>query len=198
MILAYLFAAMVFLLIYLGIYRPLFPCREPGNIGDVIAVVQNVKLQELERLLSDEMSSLLLRDLTPAEQRRAQRERRRAISARLEPLTTNVRLCLAFTRRKAIELRGIDPGTYTERQWLLQHAFQKAQSCSLLLAFAKATRLLMPWDVKKFVRFHRETVIHEIREVMVLFVKLSETYGEHHRENLLAALDAWELVDESI
>jgi hypothetical protein len=198
MIVAYLFAATVFLVIYLGVYRPLFPFRDPGKIGDVIAAVQTVRLQELERLLSDEMSTLMSRDLTPSEQRRAQRERRRAISARLEPLTTNVRLCLAFTRKKAMEIRGTDPEAFTEREWLLQHAFQKAQSCSLLLAFAKATRLLMPWDVQRFLKFHRETVIHEIREVMVLFVKLSETYGEHHRENLLAAMDAWELIDESI
>lgn len=198
MILGYLVAAAVFLLIYVGVYRPLFPKRDPGDIGDVIAVVQNVRLQELERLLSDEMSRLMWRDLTESEQRRVQRERGRAIAARLEPLTTNVRLCLAFTRKRAMEIRGTDPGAFTEREWLLQHTFQKAQSCSLLLTFAKATRLLMPWDVQRFLKFHRETVMHETREVMVLFVKLSETYGEHHRENLLAALDAWELIDESI
>lgn len=197
MILGYVAAAAVFLVIYLGVYRPLFPHRDPGDIGDVIAVVQSVRLQELERLLSDEMSELMSRGLTESEQRRAQRERRRAVSARLEPLTINVRLCLAFTREKVADIRGVDPEAFTERQWLLQHALQKAQSCSLLLTFAKATRLLMPWDVQRFLKFHRETVMHEIRELMVLFVRLSGTYGEHHRENLLAALDAWELVDES-
>lgn len=95
-----------------------------------------------------------------------------------------------------MEVRGNDPTEFSEREWLLQEVFERAQSCSLLLTFAKATRFLMPWDVQRFLKFHRETVMHEIRELMVVFVKLSGTYGEHHRENLLTALDAWDLIDE--
>lgn len=196
MIVLYLVAGAIFLLIYFAVYRPLFSHPDAGDIGDVIAVVQNVRLQELDRLLSEEMSQLMLRDLTPSEQRRARRERRLAISARLKPIELDVRLCLAFTRSKAMEIRGNDPEAFTDRQWLLQHVFEKAQSCSLILTFAKASRFLVPWDVQRFLTFHRE-IMHEIRELLVLFVKLSETYGDHHRDNLLAALDAWELVDES-
>lgn len=195
MIVLYLVAGAIFLLIYLAVYRPLFSHPDPGEIGELIAVLQNVRLQELDRLLSDEMSNLISHDLTLSEQRTARRERRLAISARLDPIEMNVRLCLTFTRRKAMDVRGNDPEAFTEREWLLQHVFEKAQSCSLILTFAKASRFLVPWDVKRFLRFHRE-IMHEIRELIILFVKLSETYGEHHRENLLAALDCWELVDE--
>jgi len=198
MIAPYLIGVMVFLLIYLGVYRPLFSHRDPGDIGDVIAAVHNVRLQELDRLLSDEMSELMAHSLTPSKQRRAQRGRRLAISARLKPIEMDVRLCLAFSQRRAMEIRGNDPEAFTDRQWLLQEVFERAQSCSLLLTFAKATRCLVPWDVQRLLLFHRETVMHEVRELMVLFVRLSETYGEHHRDNLLAALDAWDLIDESV
>ena len=198
MILPYLIAGGIFVLLYLAIYRPLFSHRDPGEIGDVIAVVQNVRLQELDRLLSDEMSELMSRSVIPTKQRRAQRERRLAISARLKPIEIDVKLCLAFTEKRAMQIRGNDPASFTDREWLLQEVFDRAQSCSLVLTFAKATRFLVPWDVQRLLLFHRETVMHEVRELMVLFVRLSETYGEHHRDNLLAALDAWDLIDESV
>jgi hypothetical protein len=198
MIVLYLVASVIFLLIYICIYRPLFSHADPGGIGDVIAITQNLRLQELERLVSTEMTYLISRELSAKRQKKASRERCRAISDRLVPVEADVRLYLAFTRRKAMEIRRKDPAMYTDREWLLQEVFEKAQSCCLVLTFAKASRMFMPWDVQRFLEFHRETVMQETRELMVLFLKLSETYGDHHRENLLAALDAWDLAEENI
>ncbi len=186
-----------FLLFYFAIYRPLYSHPYPGELVDVIPMVSNVRLVELERLVSEEMSDLMIRTLTPREQRKARRGRRRAISDLLVPVEANARLCLAFTRPEVRLLRSKAPGPRSERDRLMEELFERSQYCCLLLTFAKATRTFLPWDVERMVRFHRETVMEEVRKVMLLFLKLGETYGDYCRENLLVALDAWELEEEN-
>ena len=195
---AYLVALFLFLLIYFGIYRPLFSCPYPGEIGDLIAAVQNVRFAELDRLLSEEMSDLMSRSLSPRDQRKARRRLRHAISIRMAAIEADVHLCLAFTRHEVLALRRKAPGPRTERDRLLEDVFEKAQSCSLVLAFAKANRVFLPWDQQRLLKFHRETVMEEVRELVRGFVKLSATYGEHRCENLIVALDAWDVIEDSL
>jgi hypothetical protein len=183
---------------YFGVYRPLASFPEQETLRDVIAMARSIRLPELEILVSNEMSSRMSRSLTPSEQRKLRRERRRAISLRMAPVEFDAGLFLAFTRRKAVKLRKEDPGTYTESDWLIQEAFERARSCCLLLAFAKAVRALLPWDARRWIVFHRETILVEVRELLLVFLRLTETYGAHHRENLLAVLDVWELAEEAL
>jgi hypothetical protein len=184
---------LLFVLIYLGIYTPLFSHFDPGEISDVILAVKSVRLREIDRLLSEEMSMLMAHKVAGVRGPIVQLRRRRAISVRLESVEANVGLFLAFSRRRALKIRRWDPETYSDQEWLLQDVFEKARGCILVLTFAKAVRTFLPWDMERLLNFHRETVMGEVRELMVLFLRLSETYGEWHRENLLTMLEAWEL-----
>lgn len=194
---AYGVALLIFVLIYFGIYNPLYSHPFPGDIIDVIPVVSTVNLAELERWVSEEMSNLLSETLTPKEQRMAKRRRCKMIAARLVPVEANAKLILAFTRQQVRVLRSKPPGPRSERDRLIEELFERAQYCCLLLTFAKATRILMPWDTRRLIHFHRQVVTNETRQLLFIFVQLSATYGERCRENLLAALDVWELADET-
>ena len=193
----YAVAFLVFLLIYFGIYRPLFSHSFPGDMIDVIPAVSTVGLAELGRWVSEEMSSFMAQRLTPREQRMARRRRRKIIADRLAPVEANAKLIFAFTRQQVRILRSKPPGPRSERDRLMEQLFQHAQYCCLLLTFAKASRIFMPWDTHRLIKFHRDIVMNEIRELLLLFLNLSATYGEHYRENLLAALDVWELAEET-
>jgi hypothetical protein len=188
----YLLATIFFLLIYCAIYRPLHSYPYPGELVDVIPAVLNVRLAELERWVSDEMSVLIAGTLSPREQRLARRRRRRVISDRLVPVEGNARLCLAFTRQQMRCLRSKPPGPRSEHDRLLEDLFAHSQYCCLLLTFAKAIRLL-PWDRERMIKFHRETVVREVREFLLVFLKFAATHGDYQRDNLLACLDCWEL-----
>lgn len=194
----YLVAFLIFLLIYVGIYRPLYSHPFPGEIVDVIPAVSAISLAELERWVSEEMSDIMAQRLTPREQRIARRRRRQVIAERLAPVEANARLLLAFTRHQVRSTRSKPPGPRSERDRLMEVLFERAQYCCLLLTFAKVSRAIMPWDTQRLIKFHREMVMNEVRELLLLFLKLSATYGGHCRENLLAALDVWELAEEAI
>jgi hypothetical protein len=200
-----------FSLIYFGFYRPLFSHPYPGEFNDVIPAVSNIRLAELERWVSEEMSTLIAGTLSPREQRLARRRRRQMISDRLAPAEANARLCLAFTRPQVRRLRskpsecryarrhrasGVLPARRSERDRLLEELFERSQHCCLLLILAKVIRML-PWDRERMIRFHRETVVREIREFLLVFVRFAGTYGDYQRDNLLACLDCWEL-DEGL
>lgn len=194
---AYLVAFVIFLLIYFGFYRPLFCQHFPGEINDLISVVPSIPLVELERWVSEEMSDLMVRKLTPKEQRKARNGRRKMIAERLIPVEMSATLVLAFTRQEVRSIRNRPPGPRSERDRLMESLFERSQHFCLMLTFAKATRLFMPWDTQRLIKFHREMVMNEVRDFLILFLKLSATYGELCRENLIAALDVWELAEES-
>jgi len=194
---ACLLLILAFLLLYFILYRPLYSQPFPGEMLDVIAAVSNIRLVELERWVSEEMSDLMATKLTPRELRMARRRRRQMIADRLAPVEVNSRLFLAFARQQMKSVRSKPPGPRSERDRLMEELFERSQYCCLLLTFAKASRVFMPWDVQRQIKFHRETVVKEVRELLLLFLKLSATYGECCHDNLLAALDVWELADES-
>ena len=193
---AFLLLGLVFLLVYLAIYRPLHSRAYPGEIVDAIPAVANVKLRELERWVSQELNDQIAERLTPREQRIARRELRKVIAERLAPAEANARLCLAAVRPEVRMLRGKPAGPRSERERLLEDLFEQSQYCCLLLTFAKASRTLLPWDVERMIRFHRDVVVIEVRQLFLLFLRLTSTYGDHHRSNLLACLDCWELDEE--
>lgn len=195
---AFLLLVLALSLLYFAIYRPLYHHPFPGEIVDVIPAVSAVSLAELERWVSEEMSDLMAQRLTLREQRLARRRRRRVIAERLAPVEANARLVLAFTRYQVRAIRSKPPGPRSERDQLMEVLFERAQYCCLLLTFAKASRAILPWDTQRLIKFHREMVMNEVRELLLLFLKLSATYGGHCRENLLAALDVWELAEEAI
>jgi hypothetical protein len=187
-------------LIYFWYYRPLYSRPYPGELIDVISAVVNVRLVELERIVSEEMSTRIAETLSPREQRLARRGRRQAISDRLAPVEANASLCVAFTRPQVRRLRKKRQGpkacrrrSQSERDRLLEELFELAQNCCLLLSFAKVVRVLMPWDRERMIRFHRETVLPEVRNFLRVFVQYAGTFGEVERDNLLAWLDCWEL-----
>lgn len=203
-----LLAISCFSLVYFGLYRPLYSDPYPGDLVDMIPAVLNVRLAELERWVSEEMSVLLVGTLSPREQRLARRRRWQMISDRLAPAEANARLCLAFTRPQVKRLRskplecrygrrhranGVLLARRPERDRLLEDLFEHAQYCCLLLTFAKAIRVFMPWDRERMIRFHRETVVREVREFLLVFLRFAGTYGDYQRDNLLACLDCWEL-----
>jgi hypothetical protein len=192
----YALAGLLFLVIYFGIYRPLYSAPFPGELLDVIPAVAGIRLAELERYVSEEMTVLMAESLTPREQRIARKRRRQVISAGLAPIEADARLCLAFSRPKVRQLRNQPPGPRSERDRLIEDLFEQAQYCCLLLTFAKVSRTLMPWDAGRMITFHREIVLKEVRRLLLVFLQLSGTYGEHHRSNLLACLDCWELDEE--
>jgi hypothetical protein len=194
----YVVAFAIFLLIYFGIYRPLYSYPFPGEIADVIPAVSSIRLAELERWVSEEMCDLMAQKLTPREQRKARNRRRKMIAERLIPVEANARLLLAFTRHEVRSIRNKPPGPRSERDRLMENLFERAQYCCLLLTFAKASRIFMPWDTRRLIKFHREMVMNDVRELLLLFLKLSATYGEYCRENLLVALDVWELAEEAL
>jgi hypothetical protein len=193
---AVLLVGSFFAVVYLAIYRPLFSQPYPGEILDTIGVVANVRLTELELWVSKEMSDRITERLTPREQRIARRERRKIIAERLAPAESNARLCLASIGPEVRMLRGKPAGPRSERDRLMEELFEQAQYCCLLLTFAKVSRTLLPWDVDRMIRFHREVVLQEVRQLLLVFLRLTETYGHHYRENLLACLDCWELDEE--
>jgi hypothetical protein len=193
----YIVAFLIFLLIYFGIYRPLYSHPFPGELEDVIPAVTTINLVELERWVSEQMSDLMAQKLTPKELRMARRRRRQMIADRLAPVEANARLLLAFSRHQVRSIRSKPLGPRSERDRLAEDLFDRAQHCCLLLTFAKATRIFMPWDTRRLIKFHREIVEHDVRELLLLFLKLSATYGEYCRDNLLAALDVWELAEEA-
>ncbi|HXC43703.1 MAG TPA: hypothetical protein VNY51_09305 [Candidatus Dormibacteraeota bacterium] len=197
---AYLSLISFFLLLYFGLYRPLYSHPYPGELADVISAVSNVRLVELERLVSEEMSARIAETLSPREQRLAKRNRSRAISDRLAPIEANASLCVAFARPQVRLLRRTRQGpkacrmrSRSERDRLLEELFKLAQDCCLLLIFAKAIRIFMPWDRERMIRFHRETVLPEVRDFLLVFLQYAATFGDYQRENLLAWLDCWEL-----
>ena len=196
----YLLVILVFALLRYTVYRPLYSHPCPGELADVISAVSNVRLVELERIVSEKMSALIAETLSPREQRLAKRNRTRGISDRLAPVEANARLCVAFTRPQVRLLRRKRQGpkacrrrSQSERDRLLEELFKHSQDICLLLVFAKAVRVLMPWDRERMIRFHRETVLPEVRSFLRVFVQYAGTFGEVERENLLAWLDCWEL-----
>ncbi len=205
----YLLLILFFSVIYFGVYRPLHSHPYPGELVDVIPAVLNVRLVELERYVSEEMSALIAETLSPREQRLARRRRRQMISDRLAPAETNARLCVAFarplvrrlqskppecrSRRRHHRASGEVPARSSERDRLLEELFARSQYCCLLLTFAKAIRMFMPWERERMIRFHRETVVREVREFLLVFLRFAGTYGDYQRDNLLACLDCWEL-----
>lgn len=193
---AFLLLGTFFALVYIALYRPLFSQPYPGQIVDVIPAVANVKLTELERWLSQELSNQIADKLTPREQRIARQQRRRIIGDRLAPVEANARLCLASLRPEVRMLRRKQPGPRSERDRLTESLFERSEYCCLLLTFARVSRVLMPWDVDRMITFHRDVVLQEVRQFLLAFLRLAGAYGEHRRENLLASLDCWEL-DES-
>ncbi len=195
---SYIIAGLIFLFIYVAFYRPLLSHPYPGDMRDVISAVSAIRLGELERWVSQEMTDFMESTLTPREQRIIRRRRRIMISERLAPIESNARLYLAFTRYQLRRLQMKPAGPRSQRDRLMQEAFDKGRSCCLVLMFAKATRTFMAWDNERLLKFHRETVLEEVREHMLLFLQLSATYGERHRDNLLNFLDAWELDEEAV
>jgi hypothetical protein len=195
---ASLLLVLAFSLLYLALYRPLYAHPYPGEIVDVIPAVSTINLSELERWVSEEMSELMAQTLTPRGQRMASRRRRQMIADRLAPVEANAKLLLAFTRHQVRSIRSRPPGPRSERDRLMEDLFERSQYSCLLLTFAKASRLFLPWDTQRLIKFHREIVTNELRELLLLFLKLSGTYGEYCRDNLLAALDVWELAEEAI
>ena len=195
-VVACLLSALIFALLYIALYRPLYSHPYPGEIIDVIPAASSVSLAELERWVSEELSTIMARRLTPREQRLASRRRRKIIAERLVPVEANARLILAFTRQQVRMLRSRPPGPRSERDRLMEELFHHAQYCCLLLTFAKGSRIFMPWDTRRLIKFHRDIVMNEIRELLLLFLNVSATYGERYRDNLLAALDVWELAEE--
>lgn len=193
-----LLLAWAFSLLYFALYRPLYSHPYPGEIVDVIPAVLTINLLELERWVSEEMSDLMAQKLTPREQRIARRRRRQVIADRLVPVEANARLLLAFTRHQVRSMRSKPPGPRSERDRLMEDLFERSQYCCLLLTFARASRIFMPWDTQRLITFHREIVRNDVRELLLLFLKLGGTYGEYCRDNLLAALDVWELAEEAI
>jgi hypothetical protein len=193
-----LLLVLAFSLLYFALYRPLYSHPYPGEIVDVIPAVSTINLFELERWVSEEMSDLMAQKLTPREQRKARRRRRQVIADRLVPVEANAKLLLAFARHQVRSIRSKPPGPRSERDRLMEDLFERSQYCCLLLTFAKASRIFMPWDTQRLIKFHREIVRNEVRELLLLFLKLGGTYGEYCRENLLAALDVWELAEEAI
>ena len=193
---AFVLVGIFFSVAYLAFYRPLHSRPYPGQILDVIPVVANVNLAELERWVSQEMSDQISERLTPREQRLARRERRKVIAEKLAPAEANARLCLASIRPEMRMIRGKPAGPRSERDRLTEDLFEQAQYCCLLLTFAKISRTLLPWDVERMVKFHRDVVLQEVRQLFLVFLRLTETYGEHHKSNLLACLDCWELDEE--
>jgi hypothetical protein len=79
----------------------------------------------------------------------------------------------------------------------MEELYERCQYCCMLLAFAKASRIVLAWDTQRLIKFHRAIVMNEIRAMLVLFLRLSATYGERCRENLLMALDVWELAEDN-
>lgn len=196
----YLLVILLFALFYYTVYCPLYSHPCPGELTDVISAVSNVRLVELERLVSEEMSTLIAETLSPREQRLAKRNRSRMISDRLAPVEANASLCVAFARpqvrllrRKRLGPKACRRRAQSERDRLLEELFKHSQDCCLLLIFAKAIRMFMPWDRERMVRFHRETVLPEVRDFLRVFLQYAGTFGDCQRENLLTWLDCWEL-----
>jgi hypothetical protein len=192
----YLLVALAFLLVHAAIYRPLFSRHYPGEFDDVIPSVSGVRLTQLQHWVSDEMTELIRTTLSPKEQRLITWRRPRMIARELEPFEANARLLLAFSRPQMRLLRRKPPGPRSERDRLIAELYQRSRYCCLLLSFAKMSRFVLRWDRQRMIRFHRETVVAELREMLTVLLRLAETYAEHRRDNLLAWLDCWELSEE--
>lgn len=188
--------------LYIAIYRFMI-AHAPREIGDLISIVQDVKLRELDNLLSLEMSELMLQRLTRRELHSAEHELWNAVSARMKALENDVRLILAFTQRQ-VALLDADPlAQDEERRELLHGVLQKAKLCFFVMILAALKRRILlfsrwsygtlHWNTRKLAVLHRETVISEFRQLATLFLKLCDSYGPHHSDNLLAALDTWDL-----
>lgn len=193
------------LVAYTAIYR-LVVARAPREIGDLIAVVQDVKLHELDHLLSLEMNELMMHRLNRKELRSAEQELWNMVSARMKALERDARLILAFTQRQVARFDA-EPLTHDdERRELLQGILHKAKLCFFIMLLAALKRKMLTlsrwshgmlyWNTRNLAVLHRETVIREFKELALLFLQLCETYGQHHGENLLAALDTWDLAEE--
>lgn len=196
---------LVLLFAYVGIYR-LVVARAPRQIGDLIAVVQQVKLHELENLLSLEMNDLMMQRLNRKELRSAEQKLWNMVSDRMKALEADVRLILAFTQRQVARFDA-EPLTHDdERRELLQGILHKAKLCFFVMLLAALNRKMLMlsrwthgrlyWNTRNLAVLHRETVIREFKQLALLFLQLCETYGQHHSENLLAALDSWDLAEE--
>lgn len=192
----YLFVALAFLLVHAVIYRPLFSRHYPGEFVDIVRAVSAVRLTELQNLVSKEMTELIRTRLSPKEQRLITRRRPRMIGWQLEPFEANARLLLAFSRPQMRVLRRKSPGPRSERERLIEELFDRSKHCCLLLIFAKIARILMRWDGERLIRFHRETVVVELRAMLAALLRLAGTYAEHYQDNLLAWLDCWELSED--
>lgn len=142
------------------------------------------------------MTQLIRTTLSPKEQRLITRRRPRMIGWELEPFEANARLVLAFARPQMRVLRRKQPGPRSERDRLIEELFERSKYCCLLLIFAKVTRIFMRWDRERMLRFHRETVLMELRDMLAALLRLAGTYAEHYQDNLLAWLDCWELSEE--
>jgi hypothetical protein len=162
----------------------------------VIPVVSKVRLTELERWVSEEMTEHIATRLSLQEQRAIRRRRPRAIGERLAPFEANARLCLAFAKPQMRVLRRKPPGPRAERDRLTEELFERSKYCCQLLAFAKAVRTLMPWDSERMLQFHREVVVVELRELLRAFLKLAGSHAVYHRDALLNYLECWELSEE--
>jgi hypothetical protein len=201
MIVFYITIAIVGVL-YIAIYRSMI-AHAPREIGDLISIVEDVKLRELDNLLSLEMSELMLQRLTRRELNSAEHELWNAVSARMKALENDVRLILAFTQRQVALLNADPLAQDEEHRELLHGVLQKAKLCffvMILAALKRKTLLLsrwsygtLHWNTRKLAVLHRETVINEFRQLAILCLKLCDSYGPHHSDNLLAALDTWDL-----
>jgi len=196
---------LVLLVAYISVYRVVV-ARAPHEIGDLIAVVQEVKLHELDKLLSLEMNDLMMHRLNREELRSAEQALWNMVSARMKALEVDVRLILAFTQRQ-VALFDAEPLTHDdERRELLQGILHRAKLCFFVMVLAALKRKMLMlrrwshgklyWNTRNLAVLHRETVIREFKQLALLFLQLCETYGQHHSENLLAALDTWDLAEE--
>jgi hypothetical protein len=188
-------AVLVLGFIYFAFYLPLLSEPYPGGIAEVVRGVRNVKLVELRHLVSQEMTEQIAQ-YCEWERKKLTRWRPKAIAERLEPAEANVRLCLAFARWEFRKIRKKPAGPRSEQERLIEELYRQAQVCSMALMFAKVIRVLAFWDTERLIRFHREVVLDELRACLFVLLQVAGTYGRHHRENMLAWLDCWELDDD--
>lgn len=181
--------------VYFAFYLPLASEPNPGDIAEVVRLVQNVKLIELKHLVSQEMTDQIAQHCE-WERKKLTRWRPGAIAERLEPAEANVRLCLAFARWEFRRIRRKPPGPRSELEQLIAELHRQAQSCSMVLMFAKVSRVLAFWDTERLIRFHREVVLEEVRACLFILLQVADSYGKHHRENMMTWIDCWELDED--
>jgi hypothetical protein len=166
------------------------------ELADVIPDVWSAYIWELECVLHQDIEQL--GDLTSKEKKIAEQERLRLIGRWLLKLEHNILLFLALGHSETAKTGNKPVAAYTAHDMRAREMLSKAILCRFMVAYAQwhfAFLLKMNavgWPVTRplvelSLRFCN-SLVEKYRRVVILTLDISSAYGNHHYENLFAAL----------